>query len=33
VTGVWQDGTTSWNLDVAVVSDRGDTFKNQVTWR
>jgi len=33
VPGVWQEGTTSWNLEVAVVSDRGDTFKNTVTWR
>ena len=32
-TGSWQDGTNSWNLEVAVVSDHGDTFKNTVTWR
>jgi hypothetical protein len=33
VTGVWQEGTTSWSLEVAVVSDHGDTFKNTVVWR
>jgi hypothetical protein len=32
-SGAWQDGTNSWNLEVAVVSDHGDTFKNTVTWR
>lgn len=32
-TGTWQDGTTSWNLEAAVVSDHGDSFKNTVTWR
>jgi hypothetical protein len=33
VSGVWQEGTSSWNLEVSVVSDRGDVFKNTVTWR
>ena len=31
--GTWAEGTTSWNLEVDVVSDHGDSFKNQVTWR
>ena len=32
-TGTWAEGTNSWNLEVAVVSDHGDSFKNTVTWR
>jgi FHA domain len=31
--GVWTEGTTSWNLEVNIVSDHGDTFRNQLTWR
>jgi hypothetical protein len=33
VSGVWADGATSWGLEVVVTSDRGDIFKNQLTWR
>ena len=32
-SGTWQEGTSSWSLEVDVVSDHGDSFKNQVTWR
>jgi hypothetical protein len=32
-TGTWGEGTNSWNLEVAVVSDHGDSFKNTVNWR
>jgi FHA domain len=31
--GVWTEGTTSWNLEVNIVSDHGDTFRSQLTWR
>ena len=33
VTGTWPDDVKSWNLQIVVTSDRGDTFRNQVTWR
>jgi hypothetical protein len=33
VPGVWQDGVNAWALDVVVTSNRGDTFKNQLSWR
>jgi hypothetical protein len=33
VAGVWKDGTSAWSLDVVMVSERNDTYRNQVTWR
>jgi len=30
---VWADGVTSWSMEVTVSSQRGDTFRNKVTWR
>lgn len=33
VTGAWKDGTTSWNTDVVLVSERNDSYRNQVAWR
>jgi len=33
VTGVWKDATSAWSLDVVMVSERNDTYRNQVSWR
>lgn len=33
LSGVWKDGTASWTLDVVLVSDRNDTYRNQVAWK
>jgi len=33
LSGVWKDGTASWTLDVVLVSDRNDTYRNQVSWK
>jgi hypothetical protein len=33
VTGVWKDGTSSWSVDVVLVSERNDTYRNQISWR
>jgi hypothetical protein len=33
VPGVWPESVNSWALEVVVTSNRGDTFKNQLTWR
>jgi hypothetical protein len=29
----WRDSTASWAMDVTVTSDRGDVYKNQLTWK
>ncbi|MFI5184392.1 MAG: serine/threonine protein kinase [Vicinamibacteria bacterium] len=29
----WQEETTSWTMEVVVKTVRGETYKNQVTWR
>jgi hypothetical protein len=29
---VWRDSTTAWAMDVTVTTDRGDVYKNQITW-
>ena len=31
--GVWSEGTTSWSMEVVIASNRGDTFRNQLTWK
>jgi len=31
--GVWGEGTTSWSMEVVIASNRGDTFRNQLTWK
>jgi len=31
--GVWVADTSTWTLDVAVVSSRGDTYQNQLVWK
>jgi pSer/pThr/pTyr-binding forkhead associated (FHA) protein len=33
VNGAWKDGTTSWSTDVVLVSERNDSYRNQVSWR
>jgi serine/threonine-protein kinase len=30
---VWKEETTSWTMEVVVKTVRGETYKNQVTWR
>ncbi len=30
---VWRDDVVAWAMDVSVTSDRGDVYKNQVTWK
>jgi hypothetical protein len=29
----WKDDTTSWSMEVVLRTDRGETYKNQVTWK
>jgi serine/threonine protein kinase len=29
----WQEETTSWTMEVVVKTVRGETYKNQITWR
>jgi hypothetical protein len=29
----WKEDTTSWSMEVVVRTDRGETYKNQVTWK
>jgi hypothetical protein len=31
--GSWDKGTSSWSLEVKVVSTRLDQYKNQLTWK
>lgn len=31
--GVWKDGTTSWILDVQVLSAKGDSYHNLAVWK
>jgi hypothetical protein len=33
VTGSWKDGTTSWSAEVLVTANKGDSLKNQISWR
>jgi serine/threonine protein kinase len=30
---IWKDDTTSWSMEVTVRTVRGETYKNQVTWK
>jgi hypothetical protein len=33
VAAAWQEGVNSWRLEAVVKSNRGDTFKNQLSWK
>jgi hypothetical protein len=33
VSGSWKDGTTSWSTEVLVTANKGDSLKNQISWR
>jgi hypothetical protein len=33
VPSIWKDGVTGWSMEVAVRSNHGDVYKNNVTWR
>ncbi|HET7290979.1 MAG TPA: FHA domain-containing protein [Vicinamibacteria bacterium] len=33
VPGTWQASTTSWSLEIVVISSRNDRFRNTLTWR
>jgi hypothetical protein len=33
VSGSWKDGTTSWSVELLVTANKGDSLKNQITWR
>jgi serine/threonine-protein kinase len=30
---LWKEDTTSWSMEVTVLTARGETYKNQVTWK
>ncbi len=30
---IWKEDTSSWTMEVVIRTDRGETYKNQVTWR
>ena len=30
---IWKEDTTSWSMEVTVQTARGETYKNQVTWK
>jgi hypothetical protein len=30
---VWKEDTSSWSMEVTVRTLRGESYKNQVTWR
>ena len=31
--GIWREDVTSWSMEVAVRTARGETYRNQATWR
>jgi hypothetical protein len=31
--GVWTEDAASWSLEVSVVSQKGDTYQNRLTWK
>jgi hypothetical protein len=33
VSGSWLDGTTAWSTEVLVTANKGDSLKNQISWR
>jgi len=33
VGGEWKDGTNAWSLEAQVTADKGDSLKNQLTWK
>jgi hypothetical protein len=32
-SGSWKDGTTSWSAELLVTANKGDSLRNQLTWR
>jgi hypothetical protein len=32
-SGVWKEGTASFSVEVLVMSERGDSYRNQVAWK
>jgi len=30
---IWREEFTSWSMEVTVHTARGETYRNQVTWR
>src|SRR6185295_3159288 len=33
ISGSWREGTTSWSAEVLITANKGDSLKNQITWR
>jgi hypothetical protein len=33
VSDLWKEDTTSWRMEVTVRTARGETYKNDVTWK
>ena len=33
ISGSWKDGTSSWSAEVLITANKGDSLKNQITWR
>ncbi len=33
VNGSWKDGTTTWSTELLVTANKGDSLKNQISWR
>jgi hypothetical protein len=33
VSGSWMDGTTAWSTEVLVTANKGDSLRNQISWR
>jgi hypothetical protein len=33
IGGEWKDGTNAWSLEAQVTADKGDSLKNQLTWK
>jgi hypothetical protein len=29
----WKEDTTSWSMEVVVRTTRGETYKNEVSWK
>jgi len=30
---IWREDTTSWSMEVTVSTARGESYRNQVTWK
>jgi len=33
VSDLWKEDTTSWRMEVTVRTVRGESYKNDVTWK